>query len=430
MRLLEIGMYIIVIIIVMLLFQQIVNILYDLSLAVTVGEINALLYLGLIWAGLYIFIRFIFTMKKKKRSELPKYVGLGGVAHITICLAIFCYNTNPLLLLSFPIIIAVLYKIRSSNTLNAQHKQANRPVHPYFVDERNGTCIIRTGSRGFTMFKFFNLFPPFMIRDFLLFLYHEQIECVLEVQKNAGSLEYQLVIITRGRNYDMLFERCSLVSSSLKQFFHQEEIIFEDQNDPLNILHKFYAPYFIYATSALNSGVPLEFPKISFAKNEISIDLEFEEFHFSVSKILPKSPIDDFFEFLETIDEDFFYQIHFRPLNDGEISIQEEQYNQEYRGSLKRLTEGLEDDVEFTAANYLFTSLGQTSKENIEPLLNQSEINRLKTIKRQIQHIKLGREIGMWELESYLIGSPVLAKTISIKLEGHIKKWTLTIFSK
>ncbi len=73
--------------------------------------------------------------------------------------------------------------------------------------------------------------------------------------------------------------------------------------------------------------------------------------------------------------------------------------------------------TEFQAASYFFTQM-ETSKENLEPILNQAELDHFKELKWRLLEVKEGRTIGLCETEFSLIGSASLAQALAIKMGG------------
>ncbi|MFX1296435.1 MAG: hypothetical protein ACFFD2_16470 [Promethearchaeota archaeon] len=417
MNLIKYGIYIGAIVIVALLFEKIMTFFYDLTLNGLVGDLTSYLYLTLIWLAIFIIARGF--LDKKMHPKSSQFALLGGGLHIGLCLAIYFYNTQPLYLLIFPVIIVIGYWMHQNRSTLSKGRYKLRPTHPEFVDERGGTCVFRAGSQGFTILKFFEITPPIPIKEFLLYLFHELVECTFEIRNSEGNLSYYLTVIAHGRNYDITHRHCMEQSNRLRQFFRQERMHSVDVNDVLNALCIYYAPYFLHNPTTLDEkGIPTIFPKLSSLENELIIEQGYDERTFTIHVLHPTFEANNLYSFLENLDENYYLQLHFRPLSSKEITEREDRFNQEYRDSLKRLTNGLEGDTEFQAASYLFSSVGRVSKENLEPLLDQSELTHLKEVKQKMQHIKVGRKIGLWAVDFYLMGNPVIAQTLAVKLNG------------
>ncbi|MHA1648834.1 MAG: hypothetical protein ACTSYB_01470 [Candidatus Helarchaeota archaeon] len=418
MNLLKYGIYVIIIVIIALLFEQTMIFLYDITRQGFTGNIVAYCYIMIFWICLYIISRMF--LDKSINSKSSQYVLYGGMFHIGLCLGIYFYDTEPLLLLIFPMLFGIGFWTRQTRPILMKKQLHLNQIHPEFIDDRGGMCVLRSGMQGFTALKFFAIQPPIPVREFLLYLFYEQIEGVFEIQRSDNQFSYFLTIVTRGRRYDQLYRNCLEQSIRLRQFFLQEQIRFMELNDMLNVLRAFYQPYFLYTPSPLNNrGVPLQFPHLIPIEMELVIEDSYDRKNFTLHTLQPKFIQNELYAILENVKEEYYLQIHFRPLTPLEIAEQEARLNQKYRDSLKRLTKDLDEDMEFQAASYLFSSVGQVSKENLEPLLDQDELAHLKEVKRQMRHIKVGTQIGLWELEICLLGNSVLAQTVAVKLGGH-----------
>jgi len=151
------------------------------------------------------------------------------------------------------------------------------------------------------------------------------------------------------------------------------------------------------------------------------IENELEEFQFAVHKLTPTySKANEMYAFLETIEEPYYLQFHFNPLEKLQLDQKEEQANDQYRSTLKRLTEELENNSEFQAATYFFTQM-EAPKEDLEPLIDRTELDRLKQAKNYLKRLQEGRTIGLWAAGFYLLSSPALAQALALKMGASLQ---------
>ena len=411
------AVYIGVLLIFALLFNQIVIGLYDLSLNAITGELNSYFLLFTIWAGIIIVARAFLNKKVHPKASFVTCV--GGTLHIGTCLALYLYEVNPLFLISYPLVIGIAYWTHQRHGPAPKFQLKLNTIHPEFIDERGGLCVLRTGPHGFTALKFFTVEPPLPGKELLLYLYHQQIECTLEAHRDQRGLTYTLALISHGRHYDTVQQQCIEHASRFREFLRQMRITHLEVSDVLNTLHTFYTPYFLYTPSPLDShGRPAQFPQLNVSGGEIVIEQDFREQYLTVQALRPQFRPNELHTFLATVTSPFHLQVHFRPLRPAEVASREDCYNQDYRQSLKRLTGNLENDSEFQAASYLFNKVGEVAKEDLEPLLDQQELDHFRSIKRELRYLKDGEDIGLWEVACYFLGDVVLAQTIALQLNG------------
>jgi hypothetical protein len=400
-----------------ILFNQIVMGLYTLSFDAIKGDLISYLLLIAIWFGILLVARVFLNKKMHPKSSL--FVFFGGTLHIGSCLAIYFYKVSPLLLILFPIAIGVAYWTRQRRPTGHPLQGKLDSIHPAFIDERGGLCVLRNGALGFTALKFFTLDPPLPGREFLLYLYHEQIECTFEIHRDSRGLAYTLVLITRGRDYESVQQQSVEQASHFRQFLRQLGIAHLEISDTLNILHAFYTPYFLYTPSQLDSkGIPVQFPHVSISGNEITVEQDLREQYFTVHALDPQFRPNQLHPFLTTDTTPFHLQVHLRPLSSTDIAARDNRFNQEYRQSLKRLTGTLEQDSEFQAASYLFNKVGEVAKEDLEPLLDQQELEHFRSIKRELHSLKDGLKVGLWEVACCCLSDVVLAQTLALHVHG------------
>ena len=336
--------------------------------------------------------------------------------HIGIMLGIFIANSNPILLLIFPIILGAAFWMRKKRQTAPKFAFKFHPIHPLFVDDRGGVGVFRIGKDGFLLLKFLLVRPPLPIKEILLYLYHEGIEFTFEVQ-HQHELLYYIGLLGRGRNFDALHQGLLERANKVRQFFKKLGVPFAEINDYLNVLKIIYAPYFLYTPPPLTvKGFPCQFPHLSAQGPEVLIENESEEFAFAIHKLTPAcSKANELYPFLETIEEPYYFQFHVSPLGKLQLDLREEQANEQYRTTLKRMTAELENNSEFQAASYLFTQM-EAPKENLEPLMDRAELDRLKNVKKHLKKLQEGRTIGLWAAGFYLLSSPVLAQALTVKM--------------
>jgi hypothetical protein len=417
MNFIKYGIYIFIILIVALLFEQIVTFLYDVTLRGVAGDLSAYIILVGIWVVIFIVARAFLDKRVNPRAS--RFVLWGSALHVGGSLAIYFYTTNPVLLLAFPILIAVIFLTRQKKSSTQKMGFRFHPIHPLLIDKRGGLCVVRNGSDGFHVLKFIHITPPLPVKDLLLYLFHQQIEGTLEIYRLREKINFCFGLMTHDRNYEVARKHCLDQYNQLRQFLKKLNITFRAYNDYLNTLKAFYAPYFLYKPSILTErGQPLTFPKLSSFERELCIDDGFSELTFSVHAIHPEFKPNRLYEFIETLKDAFFLQFHLSPLTESAVLAREERFNRDYKDSLRRLTQGLEGNSEFQAAAHLFNQTGEAEKENLMPLLDQRELEKLHDIKMNIKQVKNGRYIGLWGFNAYLIATSVLAQTLAIKLGG------------
>jgi len=417
MGMMKYAIYIGIILIVALCFQQIMTFLYDLTLQGVAGQLNAYLILLFIWIFLYIVAKLL--LDKKVHPKSSKYALWGGMLHIGAVLAVYFSNSNPFLLLIYPAILGIVVWTRQKRPHTPKFGLKLHISHPLFIDNRGGIGVLRTGCEGFLLLKFFRVDAPFPVKELLLYCAHEQLECTFEVRGTPEGLEYGIGLSVHGRRYDLVYQKCMDRANRLRQFLKKIDVSFTELSDYLNVLTRFYAPYFLYTPMPLTkNGLPQVFPQLSIDKNDLTVESDLEDCTFAIHRLKSTFPQNaDLYPFLEGVTERFCLQFHLTPLNAVQLDAKEVQLNTEYSATLKRLTKGLEENTEFQAASYLFTKT-EDSKENLEPLLNRTELECLKSLKQRLRQLKAGRTIGLWETEFYLICSTSLAQALAIKIGG------------
>lgn len=60
-------------------------------------------------------------------------------------------------------------------------------------------------------------------------------------------------------------------------------------------------------------------------------------------------------------------------------------------------------------------------KEDLEPLLDQKELDHLRWIKQEMRHLKDGIKVGLWEVACYCLSDAVLAQTLAMQLDGTVQ---------
>ncbi len=417
MDLVKYGIYLIVILVVAFLFEQIVTFLYDISVRGIGGDLVAYIYLAIVWTTILLVARgFLDKNIHPKSSQFATWEGLG---HIGIVLVLYFYSFEPLLLFIFPITIGLGYWLHQNHSMTIQHRFRLQLIHPEFIDTRGGFSVLNAGGKGYILFKFFLLRPPLPFRELLLYLYQEQLPFVFEMHHTKGPIHYCLGFFMSGRKYGTIHQELLTKVNRLSQFLKKQRVKFFDANDYLNILTIFYAPYFFYTPSPLDTrGHPLAFPQLAIIEKDLIIRRDLEAATVSLHLIHPPFSINRIHSVLQSLGEPFFLQIYCRLLSPTEIKLREGEFDMKYRQSIQRLTAGLEDNAEFQAASYLFSTVGQVSKENIEPLLDREELARLKGLKTELQQIKLGHQIGLWEVEIRFMGTDTTAQMLALKCGG------------
>jgi len=408
------AIYIGIILVVAFFFEQIMTGVYDLTLQGVAGDITAYILLVVVWIIIYIVARLFFDKKVHPKSS--RYALWGGMLHISIMLGIFFANSNPILLLIFPIILGAAFWMRKKRQTTPKFAFKFHPIHPLFVDDRGGVSVFRIGKDGFLLMKFLLIRPPLPVKEILLYFYHEGIEFTFEAQ-HQHELLYYMGLLVRGRHFGALHQGLLERVNRVRQFFKKLGIPFTEINDYMNVLKIIYAPYFLYTPPSLTiKGLPRQFPNLSAQGTEVLIENELEEFAFAIHKLTPaSSKANELYSFLETIEEPYYFQFHMNPLGKLQLDSKEEQANEQYRTTLKRMTAELENNSEFQAASYLFTQM-EAPKENLEPLMDREELDRLKQVKKRLRKLQEGRTIGLWEAGFYLLGSPALAQALAVKM--------------
>ncbi len=417
MGMIKYAVYLGVIIVIALVFEQFITGVYNLTLQGVAGNLSSYIFLVVIYFILFILGRAFFD--KKLNSKSSQFILWGSMVHIGAMLAVYLYSINPALLFIFPAVIVIGLWSRNKTPGASKFHFKFRATHPEFIDERGGVCVLRSGSLGFALMKFFRIYLPIPLKELLLYLYNEKIECCFEVQGNGSGITYYLAVLGQGRNYDQTFKEFMDRNNRLRQFLRKEAVHFEDISDVISAQHTFYLPFFPNTPFKVDThGTPQEFPAISNANGEIILQQEFDEQVFSVFSMKPHFAPGTLYQFLGNLNENYFLQIHLHPLSDIDVTLRAEELNQRYRDSIKRLSAGLEDNAEFQAASYLFNQVGQSSKDSIEPLLDKEELDHLDYIKKEIENVKFGRKIGLWDVEFSFLGSIVLAQTLNVKFGG------------
>ena len=404
--------------IVALLFEQIMTGLYNVTLTGAAGDIGSLIILAFFWMALYIVGRAY--LDKKVHKNASQFTLFAGLLHVGGTLGIFFYQTDPIYLLTFPVLFVIAVWVRRNSPKDGGNwKIRFRSVHPEFIDDRGGVCVVRSGGNGFNLVKFIEVTPPLPVRELLMFFFHQQIECTFESLHMAGQSVYFLGVVARGRRYDENLQRILTQASKIRQFLKTQQVGLRDVGDCLNAQRTFYAPYFLTKPAPVDEkGHPSRFPEISHMENRVVVTESFSERTFTVHAIKPSFQANGFYPFLNTLKEDWYLRLYMHPLDDVEITLREEHVSEEYRNAIRRLSDGLEDNAEFQAASYLFSQVGAPQKENIEPLLDRDELSHLGDVKRELKSIKSGRQHGLWNIELHLCGSEVLAQTLRIKVDG------------
>ena len=418
------AIYIGIILIVAFFFEQLMTGLYDLTLQGVAGDLNAYFILVVAWVLIYFVARLVCDKKVHPKSS--RFALWGGMIHIGTSLAIYFVNSNPVLLIIYPIILGFVYWTRQKRPMAPRFAVKFHPIHPLFIDGRGGVCVSRVGKDGFLLQKFLVVKPPIPVREVLLYFYHEGIEFTFEMQHKVGESVYYLGLLLRGRRFDAVYQACLEQVNKARQFFKRIGLSFVEVSDYLNVLRAFYLPYFLYDPSPLTiKGVPRRFSTLSIQGNEVLVENELEEFPFVIHKLVPAfKKSTEMYSFLETLEESYYFQFHFKPLTNPQIDSMEERDNEEYRATLKRLTAGLEDNSEFQAASYLFNQI-ETPKENLEPLMDRTELTHLKTLKKHLKKLQEGRTIGLWETGFTILSSPALAQALAVKIGGTVQPLSL-----
>ena len=420
MSLMKYGIYIGIILIVAFFFEQIMTGLYDLTLQGVAGEINAYIILVVAWIAIYVLARAV--LDKKVHPKSSRFAFWGGMLHIGVTLAVFFAYSNPLLLLIFPVFLSILFLTRQKRQTAPRFAGKFRPMHPLFIDDRGGVCVSRIGKEGFLLLKFLQVQPPLPIREVLLYLYHEGVEFTFELQHQGSTSYYYLGIITQGRRFDAAHQLCLARANAVRQFFKKMGVVCTDVSDYLNVLQIFYGPYFLYSPAALTpKGLPRQFLTLSTQGSQVLIENELEELPVVLHKLAPTfTKTNGMYAFLESVSDSYYLQFHLRPLDAARLASLEEQHTTDYRATLKRLTTGLEENSEFQAASYLFNQI-EPSQENLEPLMDRTELDRLKSLKQQLTHLQEARSVGMWDTGFYLCGSLAVTQTLAVKIGGEVQ---------
>lgn len=417
MSLIKYGLYVLVIVVIAVVFEQVMTFMYDLTVQGIGGELLSYVTMGVLWMTLYVLAKAF--LNKRIHPSTSQFLLWASMFHIGGSLAVFFYTTNPSLLLAFPIVIGVVVFLRRRTPYRPNLRWKSRPIHPLFVDDTEGICCSRTESGTFQLVKFFTLQPPFPLKELLLFLFHEQITCVFEVHHHLGHLEYSLGLLERARDFRTAQHALLTKKHLLRQFFKSTSVIFQDVKETINVLKCYYAPYFLYRPAPLDShGCPMSFPSISSLDQEVILEHGFDEMSFTLSRIRPTGTPTTLYPFLEAIEESVHFQLYLHPLNAQQINQREALLNTQYKETLRRLTSGLESNSDFQAASYLFNQPGDSHRETIEPLLDQADLKVLNDLKEQLRQVKAGRLIGLWNIEAYVFASAAVAQTVTIKLNS------------
>ena len=167
--------------------------------------------------------KWYFTHKKIYKQS-SQFVLWASMLHIGGTLGVFFYSYNPFLLFIFPVILVIVYITRQKNPASSKLRFKFQTIHPEFIDDRGGICVIRSGAGGFRLLKFFRLDPVLPMKELILYLFHEQVECSFEIHRTPKGLVYYLGIITEGRKYDALHERFMVQINRIRQFFKKQQI--------------------------------------------------------------------------------------------------------------------------------------------------------------------------------------------------------------
>jgi len=395
------------------------TVLYNFTLQGVAGDVNAYILLVVIWVIIYLAARVVFDKKVHPKSS--RYALLAGMLHISIMLALFFANSNPLLLLIFPVIILVIFWTSKKRPTAPKFAFKFQPTHPLYVDDRDGMAVFRVGKEGFLLIKFFLVQPPLPVRELLLFLYGQGIEFTFEIHHQKDTL-YYIGLVARGRHLDALHHSSLEQANKVRQFSKKLGITITEIGDYLNVLQVLYAPYFLYTPPRLSvKGAPVQFPHLSAQGTEVLIEHELEEFTFTVHRLTPTyAKNSELYSFLETIEDSYYLQFHIIPMTQAQIDAKEEQADEQYRTTLKRMTGELENNSEFQAAAYLFNQM-DAPKENLEPLMKRAELDRLREVKRTLKKLQEGRTIGLWTVGCYFLSSPALAQALAVKMNAQLQ---------
>jgi len=406
------------VLIIALFFQEIVTGIYNVTLAGAAGDIGSFVILGLFWMAFYMLGRAY--LDKKVHPKASQFTLFSGLLHIGGTLGFLFYQTDPIYLLIFPALFIVAVWVRRNASKDAgKWKIRFHFVHPEFIDDRGGVCVLRSGGSGFNLVKFIEVTPPLPVRELLMFFFHQQIDSTFEILHMAGQSVYFIGVVARGRRYEENLQRVLTQASKIRQFLKTQRVGFRDISDCLNVQRTFYTPYFLTKPAPVNEkGYPTRFPGISNLENQVVVTEDYSERSFTVHAIKPSFQANGFYNFLDGLSEDCYLRLYMHPLDQVEIATREEQTNEEYRDAIRRLSDGLEENAEFQAASYLFSQIGAPQKENIEPLLDRDELSHLGAVKRDLKNIKDGRKHGLWNIELNFCGSEVLAQTFKIKVDG------------
>lgn len=427
-------------------FETIMVTIYDLTVQGVTGDISAYVGLLLIYVILYVAARLVFNKKIYKQSS--QFVLWASMLHIGGTLAAFFYNSEPLLLITFPMIFVIAYWTRyRSPTSVKKIRFKSLTIHPEFIDDRGGVCVLRVGPQGFRLLKFFQLDFPFPRKEILLYIFHNKLNCSFEMHRTSRGVAYYLGLITEGRNYNAAHEQCVKQGNHLRQFLRREGVRFNEIQDIINLQRIFYATYFLEAIPSLNPrGRPAKFPTVSSEGENFVIEEDFSERTFQAHIIEPKftENVTDVIQgpeisvpwglklyrmgiqlhkFLRTTYKgEFYIQYLLHPLSEEAIEERGDALNQDYIDSFGRLAGNWQENDQLQAACYAFKEIGIGDKDKILPLLDKEEVKRFERVNQNIDIFKKGKEVGLWEFRFCVVGAPGLATSVVSRTGGSRKR--------
>ncbi|MHA1323886.1 MAG: hypothetical protein ACTSRL_13955 [Candidatus Helarchaeota archaeon] len=418
MSLIKYTAYLIIILTIAFLFEQIVTAIRDLTAAASGGELAAYLLLGLIYSGLYIIART--TLNERIHPKSSKYIFYVGLLHIGGSLAVFLGGLDPLMLLIFPVLGGFfLWAHRYQRSL--QSRYSTKPQTPIleFIDANAGICVLRSTGRTYILYKFFELIPPLSFQELLSFLYREQVIFTYEIYNYNSTLRHLLCLLSIGQNFHHVYNQFILQANRLRTFLRKQRTSFLDISDYLNALEAYYAPLFLQTPTPLNAhGVPTHLPAVTYQPDEVI--LQVKEISHTLTLHTLNCPIDltPLYNFLPSIKEPYYLQILCQALSEQEVNTYQEGLYKQYRECVTELSIELKQDNTFATANYFFSMAGkiESNREDLAPFLNPNVLIKLDQVKKAIKNLEHGRQIGLWNVELRFLASPILAQLFTAKL--------------
>ena len=309
-------------------------------------------------------------------------------------------------------------------------------------------CVLRFGINTFHLIKFFTLTPPLPLLEVLMFLFRQQTEFTFEIQHVHKQTKYHigLIVHDHGR-YDDLYQELMDQANNFRMHLRRQQAQFSDVGDYLNAQLTFYAPYFCGLLAPLKKfgklrklWKPARFPELTREEDEIEIreklterlpqlihemqDIGFREElterTFTLHLLAPDFEKNKLYDFLDTLNEDYYLQFHLRPICEGEFADIEHTAFQHYRNAAEALQNqvGPSGSTAHTAFT-LLTQVKDSSPETVRYFLAPDALRRLSDAKQAMHNLDLGRRIGTWEVEITFLGNAVLASTLAVKIGGN-----------